>query len=380
MTQAGIKNSVRPYVGTNAQQIKMSLEEMSSKMRDGAIDASVRGWALDCLKQAGLDGRDATTTPFKQAAALLECFRKATVYAPDPYATELIPSAGATLCLRPNLCLNGEDCDGLTAAYGSLCLSVGIPVQIVKQSYGPDKQDHVLTAVFTGDDWHYADPSTNLPFGSTLGTANETWIDPFGPVGALPEQEARIVTFGKPPWLGSLGQASSPITLPDPDFAELPFTNTPNADAGGFSYQLVDGNRYRFQVLVSPNSDGSVAQSSDVENLFANDLNVEAVTSAGAGDAQGYAWWYVQGVALRSGSLDSDTNRSFIDGALQINPSAPTPQTLLHPQAAGIPDPAAPQDAAVGMGTMLAVAGGIAVVGGLGFYFWHGHHGHRRRR
>lgn len=198
MRSAGIPATRAPYAGTGAQQIRMSLEAMAQKMREGRIDAGVRGWALQCLKDHGLDGRDRHTTPFKQAAALLECLRAATVYAPDPYGVELVPGAAATLCVRPGLCLNGDDCDGLTVAYGALCMSIGLPVQIVKQSFGSDQQEHVLCVVFDGDEWQYADPSTNLPLGSAVSATDEIWIDPMGPVGPLPEAQPEIVTLGKP--------------------------------------------------------------------------------------------------------------------------------------------------------------------------------------
>lgn len=176
----------------------MSLDAMALKMREGRLDPGVRGWALDCLAKAGLDGRGGGTTPAKQAAALLDGLRAVTVYAPDPYGAELVPSAAATLCLRPNLCVKGDDCDGLSVAYGSLTLSIGLPTQIVKQNFGGDAQEHVLIVVWDGSDWRYADPSTKLPFGSALKAASEVWVDPMAPIGDLPEAKAEIVTLGRP--------------------------------------------------------------------------------------------------------------------------------------------------------------------------------------
>jgi hypothetical protein len=170
---------------------------MAQKMREGRLDPGVRGWAIAALKDAGIDGR-AGQSVRKQAEAILEAFRKVTTYAPDPYGAEYIPSAAATLCLRPNLCVNGEDCDGLSVALGSLMLSIGIPTQIVKQTFGGDAQEHVLIAIYDGSNWLYADPSTRLPLGGSVPAADEIWIDPMGAVGPLPEAQPEIITLGKP--------------------------------------------------------------------------------------------------------------------------------------------------------------------------------------
>lgn len=196
MRAAGIPVTRGPYQNGQAG-IRQSLEVMAAKMREGKIDAGVKSWALDCLKSKGLDGRDRQTTPAKQATAILECLRSATVYTSDPYGTESIQSAGATLCLRPNLCIQGGDCDDLTVALGSLYLSIGLPTQIVKQNFGGDAQEHVLVAVHDGTDWKYADPSTNMPFGSSAHAVSEVWVDPMEPIGTLPEAQAEIVTLGK---------------------------------------------------------------------------------------------------------------------------------------------------------------------------------------
>ena len=192
----------RPYPD-GAPGIRMSLEAMAQKMREGRLDPGVRGWAIQALKDAGIDGRGNTTVR-AQASALLDALRAVTTYAPDPYGAEYIPSAAATLCLKPNLCVNGEDCDGLSVALGSLMLSIGIPTQIVKQTFGGGAQEHVLIAIYDGTDWLYADPSTRLPLGGAVSAAREDWIDPMGAVGPLPEAQPEIITLGKPRGLGSV--------------------------------------------------------------------------------------------------------------------------------------------------------------------------------
>lgn len=196
-------NSTRGAYPDGAPGIRMSLDAMAQKMREGRVDPKIRGWAIRALRDAGIDGRSGDSVR-AQASAILDAFRAVTTYAPDPYGVEYIPSAAATLCLAPNLCVSGEDCDGLSVALGSLMLSIGIPTQIVKQSFGADAQEHVLIAVHDGSDWLYADPSTNLPLGSAVNAVNEVWIDPLGAVGPLPDAQPEIITLGKPHGLGSV--------------------------------------------------------------------------------------------------------------------------------------------------------------------------------
>jgi hypothetical protein len=197
MRAAGIPATRGDYPSGQAG-IRMSLEVMAAKMREGKADASVKGWALQCLTAKGLDGRTRATTATAQAKAILECLRSATVYASDPHGTESIQSASATLCLRPNLCITGGDCDDLSVALGSLYLSVGLPTQIVKQNFGADAQEHVLVAVYVDGGWEYADPSTNMPFGSAASAVDEVWVDPMEPIGNLGEARPEIVTLGRP--------------------------------------------------------------------------------------------------------------------------------------------------------------------------------------
>jgi hypothetical protein len=196
MRAAGIPVTQAPYANGGGG-IRQSLEAMAQQMRNGKIDAGVKGWALQCLSDKGLDGRTRATTTTAQAKAILDCLRSATIYTSDPYGTESIQSAGATLCLRPNLCVTGGDCDDLSVALGSLYLSIGLPVQIVKQNFGADAQEHVLIAVYVDGGWEYADPSTNMPFGSAAPAVDEVWVDPMEPIGNLNEAKAEIVTLGR---------------------------------------------------------------------------------------------------------------------------------------------------------------------------------------
>jgi hypothetical protein len=198
LQNAGVPSTRAPYLDGQAG-VRQSLEAMSQKMREGRLDQAVIGWARGVLKDAGLDGRgsDSRRNSRAQVGALLTALRSQAVYAPDAFGAEVISSAAATLCLRPNLCLNGGDCDDLTIALGSAVLSLAIPVVIVKQSFGRDNQEHVLMAFQDeSGNWVYADPSTNLPLGRAPNAVEEVWVDPMGPIGALPEAHAEIVTLG----------------------------------------------------------------------------------------------------------------------------------------------------------------------------------------
>jgi hypothetical protein len=207
MRTAGIPVTRTPY-GSGAAGIRQSLEAMSLKMREGKTDARVIGWTGKVLRDAGLDGRDNRTTVRAQVTALLDAFRANVIYAPDAYGSEVIQSAAATLCLSPGLCLNRGDCDDSVVALGSATLSLGIPTQIVKQNYGPEHQEHVLMAVYDGNDWVKVDPSTNLPYGQAPRAQDELWVDPMDPIGTLPEATPEIVTLGKPEGLGRVPQGT----------------------------------------------------------------------------------------------------------------------------------------------------------------------------
>jgi hypothetical protein len=90
--------------------VKMSLEAIAQHIREGGADTQVQGWAMDQLLAAGISGRSGGDSSRAKMAALLAAVRKYTVYTPDPPGTEMVKSAAAMLCLRPNLCIRGGDC------------------------------------------------------------------------------------------------------------------------------------------------------------------------------------------------------------------------------------------------------------------------------
>jgi hypothetical protein len=201
LTNSGVPATRAPYLNGQAG-VRQSIEAMAQKMREGRLDPAVIGWARGVLKDAGIDGRgpDSRRNIRAQVGALLTALRSQTVYASDAYGAEVISSAAATLCLRPNLCINGGDCDDLSVALGSATLSLGIPTVIVKQSFGVENQEHVLMAVQDeSGDWIYADPSTNLPLGKAPNAVEEIWVDPMQPIGDLGEAGAEIIVIGAVP-------------------------------------------------------------------------------------------------------------------------------------------------------------------------------------
>jgi hypothetical protein len=187
---AGHPITVAPYP-LGAAGVTISLETIAKKIRDGRNDPDVRGWAGDVLIRAGRPkGRRA------RVSALLDAFRKVTLYLPDPVGTEMIAAAHVTVCLRPGLCMRARDCDDGCVFLGSAIMSIGIPVRVIKQNFGPGRQEHVL--IEAEDDngaWFPADPSTDLPCGSRVPAVSETRMDPMrGPDGQT--VGAEIVTLG----------------------------------------------------------------------------------------------------------------------------------------------------------------------------------------
>jgi hypothetical protein len=197
MRAAGYKVEVAPYPD-GAQGIRLSLEEVAQKIRDGRLDSDMRGWAGDVLITAGRP-----RTVKQQAQAILDAFRAETVYVPDPVGAEMIATGSATMCLRPGLCVRARDCDDSVVAVGSALMSIGIPVVVVKQNFGPQHQEHVLVEFQDENgNWIPMDPSTNSPAGFAHEAVEEVRIDPMDVIGSTGTSGAEIVTLGAPPCCG----------------------------------------------------------------------------------------------------------------------------------------------------------------------------------
>jgi hypothetical protein len=131
----------------------------------------------------------------------LSAFKNQTVYASDPVGAEYNVSAAGTLCLRPGLCVRAYDCDDGCIAVGAALLSVGIPVQVVKQTFGKDDQEHVLLEVQDENgNWLAVDPSTDKPVGQKVWATSEFRMDPMNPsmIGLKGVPDADYVGVGSP--------------------------------------------------------------------------------------------------------------------------------------------------------------------------------------
>lgn len=193
--KAGYTIEVHPYVGTGDEQVQESLTVIAKKIRDGRLDPDVRGWVGDVLKAAG----DPKTRRGK-VQAILDAFRQSTIYVSDPVGAEYIVAAGTTMCLRPGLCVRARDCDDGVVAVGSSIMTAGIPVNVVKQNFGPGRQEHVLVEAQMEDgSWIPADPSTNLAAGDKVPAVAEERIDPMDVVGSAGTSGPEIVTLGAVP-------------------------------------------------------------------------------------------------------------------------------------------------------------------------------------
>ena len=177
--------------------VKLSIGEMARQMRAARIGPDsdrLRGLAGKALIDAGRpqDVRG-------QLQVLLDTVRNRTVYMPDPVAAEYVVAAAGTLCVRPGLCVPAGDCDDLTVALGALCLVSGIPVRIIKQTFGAGDQEHVLLeAQDENGDWISADPSSTWPVGTRANASSEVRIDPMddAQVGMLENMENNFVGVG----------------------------------------------------------------------------------------------------------------------------------------------------------------------------------------
>ena len=176
--------------------VKLSLEKIAQFIREGKADPAVRGWAGDVLIAAGRP-----QSVFGQCTAILNAFRNQTMYASDPVGTEMNVSAAGTLCLRPGLCVRVFDCDDGTIAIGSALMSVGIPVRVIKQTFGPQDQEHVLLeARDESGDWLAIDPSTDKPVGQKMWASSEFRMDPMNAsmIGLTGSPDAEYVGIGSP--------------------------------------------------------------------------------------------------------------------------------------------------------------------------------------
>lgn len=159
------------------QGIRSSLNEVAKAVAAGAVHPNVRTWAIEMLDLARERG-ESVKRPRERARVLLSAVQKK-LWVPDPVGTEYIPAAHLLACdpKKPKegqVCVRGDDCDGLATLLGASFSSVGLHVLVVGHGYNEMKQiEHVLCAAYLDGKWNYADPSTTLPLGKCVPFSRE---------------------------------------------------------------------------------------------------------------------------------------------------------------------------------------------------------------
>lgn len=189
--QAGLgKNNTletRPHP-VGAKGAAISLNECAKRIREGRNDPRIRAWAGEVLIEAGKP-KDVTL----QAQAILDEFRRKTMYVPDPVRTEMMVAPKNTLCLdKHGLCLRVRDCDDGVIALGSAYMSIGIPVRVLGQAFsGTSVPTHVLLEIETPQGWKAVEPTHDTyAVGEKFFATREWRIDP------LSDKEAKVEGFG----------------------------------------------------------------------------------------------------------------------------------------------------------------------------------------
>jgi transglutaminase-like putative cysteine protease len=229
--------------------VKLSLEQIAQRIREGALSTAVQGAAFDALLKAGFNGRGASAGSARErASVLLDFVRATTLYAPDPPGVEYVKSAEALLCIRPDLCVRGGDCDDQLVLLGSMIMGIGIPVQVLKQTFGPMDQEHVLLEAMDDNGvWFPLDPSGDMPAGRKVQATEEYRLDPSNPsmIGLHGAPDAEFIGVGRMP--GHLTRYLGDIPAATPAVAWTPAEIALGILAVGVGVGLIAGvaKRYR---------------------------------------------------------------------------------------------------------------------------------------
>jgi len=161
--------TIRPHPWGEAG-VRSSLEEVARCVAKGITNPYVRTFAGNKLAEARDRGVKVDTARAR-AEVLLDVFHREKLWVPDPVNAEYIPDAHLMACDHKNphlasdgkalVCKRAEDCDGLVVGLGACFGAVGLHSLVVGHGYDPDggRIEHVLTMVWFGKRWHYADPS-----------------------------------------------------------------------------------------------------------------------------------------------------------------------------------------------------------------------------
>ena len=174
----GVKIDSHAY-DQSPKGVGFSLLEVARRIREGKDDLYVKSWAGKVLIAAGKP-----TSTISQAQAILDAVRKQTMFVPDPVGTEMNAAARYTLCLDDKLCIPASDCDDFAVATGSALMSMGIPVQVVGQSFKgkTDHPTHVIVAADTKLGWKLIDTThPTFSVGESFPATKEWWVDPMSP-------------------------------------------------------------------------------------------------------------------------------------------------------------------------------------------------------
>lgn len=160
---------------------------MAKFISDGMKSPAMKQFAEMVVRQAGVPASEQISNR-RAAQILLDYVRSNVRYRPDPDNTEAVQIAAITLCIPgAAMCIPVGDCDDLVVALASLMGAYGIPVKIVKQTFGEnDEEEHVLVIFRTEDgDWLGADPSapSSKPVGWRAPASKEVTVDPLDPKG-----------------------------------------------------------------------------------------------------------------------------------------------------------------------------------------------------
>ena len=192
--------------------IQKSLQTICAKVREGAPTPLMRSFAGNILRQASFprSNRDKAIAHFNKVKASVG-------YTHDPPGTELIQSAAVTLCVEgAPVCIPIEDCDGHVTCVATLCAASGLQVEIVRQYFGSDHQQHVICEVKLEDgSWFPLDTTTNrFGPGEKAKATKETRMSPWDGQATGLSDEAEFVGIGSLPVLG-LGADGRYHTLPE---------------------------------------------------------------------------------------------------------------------------------------------------------------------
>lgn len=177
--------------------IQKSLAFICKKIREGAPTAIMKSFAGNVLREAGFP--QATRD---RAIAMLHKVLAVSDYAHDVLGTEQIQSAAVTLCVNgAPVCIPIRDCDDGVVALGTLLAAAGMEVEVVRQIFGANAQQHVLVEVKLEDGtWFPLDPSSRTMMPGTKARAQrETRCSPWDEAATGLSGDAQFVGIGALP-------------------------------------------------------------------------------------------------------------------------------------------------------------------------------------